>query len=170
MVMIIKIVRFTETDDKVKGEFNMAYKTEEIRGHLIEPITFNNEIGGDDLYNKIKETFLAEINAGNILADMREDILKSGGLLFGSKVPLIIISNSSPENRFFDIGICVNEKTVSFPLLGESAENTKNNKKNYYIENGNRIKAALVKVDELKLQQEAVWQQSIIDCINKNIE
>lgn len=83
---------------------------------------------------------------------------------------MLILSNTASENRFFDIGICVNEKTVSFPLLGESAENTKNNRKNYYKENGNHIKAALIKVDEFKLQQEAAWQQSIINCINSYLE
>lgn len=148
----------------------MAYKTDEIRGQLLEPITFNNEVGGEELYKKIKDVIVSEIAGGNILANTREDILKSGGLLFGTKIPLLIISNNVPENRFFDIGICVNEKTVSFPLLGESIENTKNNRKNHYIENGNKIKAALIKVDELKLQQEAVWQQSIINCINNYLE
>lgn len=148
----------------------MAYKTEQIRGHLLDPITFKNEEGGEILYNKIKDMIISEIDAGNISGTTREDFLKSGGLLFGTQVPLFIISNSLPENRFFDIGIFVNEKTVSFPLLGESAENTKNNRKNYYTENGNFIKAALIKVDELKLQQEAVWQQSIIDCISGYVE
>lgn len=148
----------------------MAYRTDGIRGQLLEPITFNNESGGDELYQKIKGIILSEISSGNISANTREDILKSGSLLFGTKSALLILSNTVPENRFFDIGICVNEKTVSFPLLGECSENTKFNRKNYYKENGNTIKAALIKVDEFKLQQEAVWQQSIIDCINSYLD
>ena len=60
-----------------------------------------------------------------------------------------------------------NQQTVSFPLLGESTENTKYNRKEYYTKNGNLIRAALIKVDDLKLQQEAAWQQSVIDCINR---
>lgn len=147
----------------------MAYRTDDIRGKLLEPILFNNEEGGDDLYTKIKDVLVSEIDSGNIIATKREDVIKSGGL-FGSKVPILILSNPAPENRFFDIGIFVNEKTVVFPLLGESTENTKYNKKQYYTENGNLIRAALVKVDELKLQQEAMWQQSIIDCINQYLE
>lgn len=146
------------------------YKTEQIRGHLLDPITFKSEEGGENLYNKIKGVIISEIDSGNISATTREDVLKSGSFLFGTQIPLFIISNNIPENNFFDIGIFVNEKTVSFPLLGESAENTKNNRKNYYTENGNFIKAALIKVDELKLQQEAIWQQSIIDCISGYVE
>lgn len=144
----------------------MAYKTGEIKGQLLEPSTFRNEVGGEELYRKIKDSIISEISSGNIQANVREDVLKSGGLLFGTRAPLLILSNTVPENRFFDIGICVNGNTVSFPLLGESTENTKNNRKNYYNENGNYIKAALIKVDDLKLQKEAAWQASIIDCLN----
>lgn len=151
------------------GGINMAYKTNKIRGNLIDPVTFHNEIGGEDLYEKIKDAILTEIYIGNLSATTSEDILKSGGM-FGTKVPMFIIKNPLPENKFFDIGICVNGKTMSFPLLGESAENTKNNKKEYYFETGSRLKAKMIKVDEFKLQQEIEWQQTIINCLGNYID
>ena len=143
----------------------MAYKTDEIRGYVQDPISITGEVGGEVLYEKIKENLSLSIQNNNIPAIIKDDILKSGGF-FGTKVPLLVIKNTTPNCRFFDIGISVNGNTISFILLGESAENTKNNKKNYYKENGNYLMTALIRVDELKLQQEALWRNSVIESFN----
>ena len=143
----------------------MAYKTDDIRGWAQDSIRYRDEIGGDDLYQRIKESLIDTIRARNIPASFKEDFMKSGGL-FGTKCPMLVVSNPNPGCRFFDIGFYVSGPTVSFPLLGESVENTKNNKKNYYKENGQNLKAALIKVDDLKLQEEAIWRTQILECFN----
>lgn len=144
----------------------MAYNTSEIRGEAQGSINFSNEVGGETLFRKIKDLITEEIRVRNIPANIREDVLKSGGI-FGSRLPLLIISH--PTNRFFYIGIYVNNSSVFFPLLGESAENTKANKKEYYQQNGNFIKAALTNPDEFKLQEEIQWQSAVLSCFNDNV-
>ena len=143
----------------------MAYKTDDIRGWAQDGLHYSNEQGGDALYQEIKRLLIDEIRARNIPALFKDDFMKSGGL-FGTKCPMLVVSNPNPGCRFFDIGFYVSGPTVSFPLLGESVENTKNNKKNYYKENGQNLKAALIKVDDLKLQEEAIWRTQILECFN----
>lgn len=150
---------------KVKGDAKMAYKTDDIRGWAQDGLHYSNEQGGDALYQEIKRLLIDEIRARNIPALFKDDFMKSGGL-FGTKCPMLVVSNPNPGCRFFDIGFYVSGPTVSFPLLGESVENTKNNKKNYYKENGQNLKAALIKVDDLKLQEEAIWRTQILECFN----
>ena len=141
------------------------YRTDDFRGYAQENITLTNEVGGDALFRKVSELVISEIRERGVAANCREDEVKSGGL-FGTRLPILVISNSEPGNRYFDIGIFCNGNTVNFPLLGESAENTKANKKQFYNENGNFIKAALVNPDEMKLQQEVQWEAQVLDCFN----
>lgn len=142
------------------------YKTDHFRGQAQESITLTQEVGGDQLFQKVKDLLISEIQARGIPAAFREDIVKSGGMLFGTQLPILVISNPGPGNRYFDIGVFVNGNTISFPLLGESAENTKANKKQFYLDNGNYFKAMMVNPDELKLQQEYEWEGMILSCFN----
>ena len=144
----------------------MSYKTTDFRGTAQDGITFKNEAGGDQLFYKVKDIMKQELRERGIAANVREDALKSGGI-FGSSVPMLVISH--PTSRYFDIGVYVNGPTVCFPLLGESAENTKYNKKKFYEDNGNYLRAALTNPDELELQREAQWQMTVLECFNDNI-
>ena len=141
------------------------YRTDDFRGNAQDSITLTNEVGGDSLFEKIKDAVISNLEERGIDAKWYVSEVKSGGL-FGTRLPILVISNSQPENRYFDIGIFCNGNTVNFPLLGESAENTKANKKQYYEENGSYIKAALVKPDEMKLQMEIQWETEVLDCFN----
>ena len=131
----------------------MSYNTNDIMGYAQDPIVFSNEQGGNELYEKVKEVMVYGINENGLPATMFEDTIKSGGM-FGTKCPLLMIRHSDSSCRFFMIGIFVYGNQVMFALFGESAENTKYNRKQYYQENGNFIKAALIKPDEFKLQSE----------------
>ena len=134
----------------------MSYNTNDIMGYAQDPIVFSNEQGGNELYEKVKEVMVYGINENGLPATMFEDTIKSGGM-FGTKCPLLMIRHSDSSCRFFMIGIFVYGNQVMFALFGESAENTKYNRKQYYQENGNFIKAALIKPDEFKLQSELQW-------------
>lgn len=147
----------------------MAVHTDDFRGEAMEGIRFV-DVGpndGEQLYQNIKRGMNSELEHRGIPANIRESVVKSGGL-FGSKFPLLMISH--PSCRYFTIGIYVNGNVVKFPLLGESTQNTKANMKKMYEEQGRFIKAALVKPDMLKLEQEAAWRQSVLDCFHSLFE
>ena len=114
----------------------MSYNTNDIMGYAQDPIVFSNEQGGNELYEKVKEVMVYGINENGLPATMFEDTIKSGGM-FGTKCPLLMIRHSDSSCRFFMIGIFVYGNQVMFALFGESAENTKYNRKQYYQENGN---------------------------------
>ena len=139
--------------------------TNDIMGYAQDPIVFSNEQGGNELYEKVKEVMVYGINENGLPATMFEDTIKSGGM-FGTKCPLLMIRHSDSSCRFFMIGIFVYGNQVMFALFGESAENTKYNRKQYYQENGNFIKAALIKPDEFKLQSELQWREDILNVFN----
>lgn len=146
----------------------MSIHTNSFKGFAQEGIAFSNEQGGTALFYKIKEIVEQGIASQGIPATIREDVVKSGGF-FGNTCPILIVTHSDYSCRYFSIGIYVNGTQVSFPLLGESAENTKRNKKKMYQENGNFIMAAMTNPDEFKLQQEAEWQYRVLDCFNSAI-
>ncbi len=139
------------------------YKTNEIRGTWRDSVLFNEEVGGKDLYDKIKLLLMENIKEKGIPVNFREDMIKSGGI-FGTGFPILIISNPNPENKFFDLGFFVNGQTVSFPLLGMSSENTKLNKKEQCEREGKFLRSMMIKPDEFKLQQEAEWRVKILNC------
>ena len=151
--------------ESVQEERCMSYNTNDIMGYAQDPIVFSNEQGGNELYEKVKEVMVYGINENGLPATMFEDTIKSGGM-FGTKCPLLMIRHSDSSCRFFMIGIFVYGNQVMFALFGESAENTKYNRKQYYQENGNFIKAALIKPDEFKLQSELQWREDILNVFN----
>lgn len=129
----------------------MAYSTKEFRGEAHQGIRFKNEKNPTSLMEYFHEFLPAALEREGIPARVRLDTVKSGGL-FGTKLPILIISHPNPPSRFFDIGVVVNGNMVSFPLLGESKQNTAANMGKRY--------------DEFKLQQEISWRASIVDIIN----
>lgn len=147
----------------------MAIHTDMFRGFAQDNVILRQEKGGYELFNKIKENVTEELKSRGIPFRMTENEVKSGGLLFGSKYPILIITHPDFSCKYFQIGICVNGNQISFPLLGESAENTKANKKDMYEKQGSFFKSALVKPDMFKLQQEANWQRQVLDCFNSLI-
>ena len=99
--------------------------------------------------------------ARNVPAKIRTDTAKSGGL-FGSQVPMLVISHPNPPSHYFDIGIVINGQVISFPLLGYSTENTQANKK----ADAKGFKSLLTRsADEFALQEEGLWQTDVIDAI-----
>lgn len=144
------------------------FKTNEFRGNARPPIRFHN-LRGQALYNLLKSDLPIALKEYNVPANIHEDEVKSGGL-FGSRSPMLVVSYPNPPTSFFHIGFLVNDNVISFPLLGESAQNTKLNKKNYYKEQGNFIRAGLIQPDEFILQQEEAWQLAVLDAFDSMTE
>lgn len=140
------------------------FNTSEFRGIVADAIRVR-DAQGDELYDFIKRNLRRVTKERGIPAVFSEDQVKSGGL-FAPKYPLLIIQHPNPPTRFFYIGITVNQNIVSFPLLGESKQNTAMNKKKALEAEGKFIAAALTKPDEFILQQEYAWQREIMDAID----
>lgn len=140
--------------DERKGDFQMAYSTRDFRGEAHIGVRFK---GGDPdfMMNFFQGSIPQRLNEQGIPAKVSFGTVKSGGL-FGTKLPIMVISHPNPPSRFFDIGVVVNGNTVTFPLLGESKQNTARNLKKRY--------------DQFVLEQEESWQASIADIIAEAIE
>ena len=132
----------------------MAYSTRDFRGEAQQGIRFKDG-DAESLRELFQKRLPAELEAQAIPACIRFDTVKSGGL-FGTRLPIMIISHPNPPSRFFDIGVVVNGNIVSFPLLGESKQNTAANMGKRY--------------DEFKLQQEESWRASVVDVIEDSLK
>ncbi len=147
----------------------MVYNTSMFMGSVRDELLLNSDICGFELFNEISRHMRSSINEKRISAKISEEHVKSGGWL-SPKFPMLVISNSDSSCKFFDIGICVNGNILTFPLLGESAENTKANKKKILESEGKYFRAALINPDMFKLQQESLWRMQIMECFNEMIE
>ena len=127
----------------------MSYNVKEFRGEAHRPLRCTD--GGQATLQYLAQTLPAKI---------RTDTAKSGGL-FGSQVPMLVISHPNPPSHYFDIGIVINGQVISFPLLGYSTENTQANKK----ADAKGFKSLLTRSDEFALQEEGLWQTDVIDAI-----
>lgn len=132
----------------------MAYSTRDFRGEAQQGIRFKDG-DAESLMELFQKRLPAELEAQGIPARIRFDTVKSGGL-FGTRLPIMIISHPNPPSSFFDIGVVVNGNIVSFPLLGESKQNTAANMGKRY--------------DAFKLQQEQSWCASILDVIGEMMQ
>lgn len=132
----------------------MAYSTKDFRGEAHQGVRFK---GGDaeSLMACFQQIIPDRLNEEGIPAEVSFDTAKSGGL-FGTRLPMMVISHPNPPSRFFKIGIIVNGNIVTFPLLGESKQNTAKNMGKRY--------------DQFLLEQEESWQASVADVIAATIE
>lgn len=104
----------------------MSYNVKEFRGEAHRPLRCTD--GGQATLQYLAQTLPATFAERNVPAKIRTDTAKSGGL-FGSQVPMLVISHPNPPSHYFDIGIVINGQVISFPLLGYSTENTQEIKK-----------------------------------------
>lgn len=140
------------------------YRTTDFRGKAQDPIRFGS-MRGSELFDVLSRNLPAELERAGIPFRARTDEVKSGGM-FGSRNPILIISYPDPPTSFFEMGFLVNDNVVSFPLLGESKQNTKMNMKKTYTSEGKFLKAAMVNPDEFILEQEMAWEASVMDVFN----
>lgn len=137
----------------------MAYNVKEFRGEAHRP--FRCKDSASQTLSYLKEALPDAFKSKNIPASIREDVAKSGGL-FGSQVPMLVISHPNPPSHYFDIGIVINDQAISFPLLGYSTENTQANKK----ADAKGFRGLLTRsADEFALQEESLWQSDVIEAI-----
>lgn len=129
----------------------MAYTTKDYRGEAAPGIRVRNA-DEKTLQSELQSAVADRLASEGIPASVTVDTVRSGGLLFGTRLPIIVITHPNPPSRFFSIGVVVNGNMISFPLLGESKQNTAANQGRRY--------------DEFKLQQEVSWQASVTDAID----
>ena len=141
-------------------------RTSDFMGYAAEGMRVRN-LNGRDLYNTVKNMLKREIEARGIPAAFYEDEVSSGGF-FGSKIPALVVYYKDPPSSFFDIVVVINNNVITFPLIGESTENTKMNQKARLEAEGKRIRAAMINPDEFLLQQEYAWRAEIMDLFENN--
>ncbi len=144
----------------------MTYSTNDFRGEAHCPINVT-DASGTELYNALKEFICVYFAENNIPVRMREEMLKSGRLFGGTKVPMVLIDHSDTSCKYFTIGMYVVGSVVNFPLLGKSEEQYKYNSKEMYQQQGKFIQAALYRPDEFKIQQEFQWQENVLSFIEE---
>lgn len=132
----------------------MAFTTKEFRGEARQGIRFR-DTQSDELMSIFQKQLPDRLRSAGIPVDCHMDVVKSGGL-FGTKLPMLVITHPNPPSRFFSIGVIVNGNLVSFPLLGESKQNTAKNMGKRY--------------DEFKYQQETSWQLDVTHAIEELFE
>lgn len=141
----------------------MAYNTNDFRGTAGDGIRVKND-QGQSLFDSIRASLEAKLEERGTPARISCNTVKSGGF-FGTKTPILIISHPNPPTRFFDIGVVVNGNMVSFPLLGESEQNTKMNKLEDLRAQGKLVRSWMVKPDEFIYQQELSWRTEVLEVI-----
>lgn len=137
------------------------FKTSDFRGTIRDGMRFS-DMSGDALYQAIVSDLPSALKAAGIPCNVREDFVKSGGI-FGTQLPMLLVTYPDPPSKFFSMGFVVNGNVVSFVYLGESTQNTKMNTKKAFEAEGKYLRAAMVKPDEFLLQQEHSWNASVLD-------
>lgn len=137
------------------------FKTSDFRGTIRDGSRFS-DMSGDTLYQAIARDLPRALKEAGIPCSVREDSVKSGGI-FGTHLPMLLVSHPNPPSKFFSMGFVVNGNVVSFVYLGESTQNTKMNTKKALEAEGKYLRAAMVKPDEFLLQQEHSWNASVLD-------
>lgn len=90
----------------------MSYNVKEFRGEAHRPLRCTD--GGQATLQYLAQTLPATFAERNVPAKIRTDTAKSGGL-FGSQVPMLVISHPNPPSHYFDIGIVINGQVISSP-------------------------------------------------------
>ena len=145
-----------------------SYSTKDFRGYIQEGIRFTNgTLTEKPLRDAILTAMEEELKKRNIPAKVSPAAVASRKIFAFNWMPMLVIKNTEPGKKYFDMGIVVNYNTVTFPLLGESKENTRNNMHNMYKNErtfSGDVKSMFYRADEFKLQSEANWQQDVLDC------
>lgn len=144
------------------------FKTSDFRGTIREGTRFSN-MTGDELYQALCRDFPGALKDAGVPCHIYEDTVKSGGI-FGTKLPILVVSHLNPPSKFFSMGFVVNGNVISYVYLGESTQNTKMNTKKALESEGKHLRAAMIKPDEFLLQQEHLWNASVLDVFDSLCE
>lgn len=138
----------------------MAYNTNQFRGYAAKGIKVTN-CRGDQLFNAVHKNLLKDLDAAGIPAVVEVDEVKSGGLL-GSRMPLIVVSHPNPPFKYRKVCVLVNDNTVTFPLIGDSFQEKKEEAKQRA---GFFTSLLMSGGDQLAAQQEESWIHDITDAV-----
>ena len=148
-------------------------KITECHGDIRNPIRLGNaKITASDLASHFKQ--VAEDRGVPIT--VRADSIRSGGMLFGSDYPCVIISHPNPPASYFDIVVIISGNAISFKYAGYSKANYNHNRKEDYRNQAKQgslsgmLKGAFVNDDVMALQDEAAWQSEVLDIIETIVE
>ena len=150
------------------------YITRSFRGNAQESIRLiNAPFRKRELRDRLMISVEQLLEERNIPAKVCKASVKVPGFFRFNILPMIVIKNTELRNKYFNIGMVVNDDTILFTFLGSSRENTKYNLSKMYKDEGTisgEIKGAMYKANEFKLQNEANWQQDVLNCINSILE
>ena len=82
----------------------MSYNVKEFRGEAHRPLRCTD--GGQATLQYLAQTLPATFAERNVPAKIRTDTAKSGGL-FGSQVPMLVISHPNPPSHYKRLCGCV---------------------------------------------------------------
>lgn len=165
LVIIVFFVIFCVKSKRAgKGK---RYSTASFRGKWNDGVRFKGvDVTGKDLRDEIMIRMEEELKKRNIPAEVAPAGVASRKHFAFNWMPMIVIKNTDSKNKYFDLAIVVNFDTLTFPLLGESKENTKYNTHKLYKDENTfwgDVKSVFYHADEFKLQQEANWRQDVIE-------
>ena len=138
----------------------MAYSTNQFRGSAQDGIRVT-DCRGDQLFQAVYKNLEADLRARGIPAVVEVDEVKSGGL-FGTRLPIIVVSHPNPPFKYRKVCVLVNDNVITFPLLGDSIQDMKERAWNRTGLIGSFI---LPRGDQLKAQQEESWIYEIADTV-----
>lgn len=138
----------------------MAYSTNQFHGYAQKGIRVS-DCRGDQLFQVVYRDLKADLQARGIPAVLEVDEVKSGGL-FGTRLPIIVVSHPNPPFKYRKVCVLVNDNMITFPLLGSSVQDMK---ERAWKSAGLVGSFILPRGDQLKAQQEENWIFEIADTV-----
>lgn len=138
----------------------MAYSTNQFRGYAQKGIRVS-DCRGEQLFRVVYNDLKADLQAMGIPAVVEVDEVKSGGL-FGTRLPIMVVSHPNPPFQYRKVCVLVNDNTITFPLLGNSVQDAK---ERAWKRAGLIGSFILPRGDQLKAQQEEEWIYEIANTV-----
>lgn len=132
------------------------------RGEIQPPIRIMGGIKAQDIADVLK----TGCQQKGIPATVVSTTIHSGGFLFGSDYPCVMVSHPKPPQQYFDLLFIVNGDVVTFQYWGNSKANYDRNKK-AQLQNEGKFSAIFVKDDPMALQTEGLWQQDVLSVFSE---
>ena len=124
------------------------------RGDVMESTRFKQVCTAEEFAELVEQ----KARERGVPVKVRVDTIRSGGMMFGTTCPCVLVSHPNPPQRYFDQIVIFNGNVVSFKYWGESKANTNHNKKQEYR---GSLKSLFVNDDQMALQTEMAWHSEL---------
>lgn len=142
----------------------MPYSIKDNRGTICDPLSFRDasNLNAEFICKAMKEC----AEDMGIPMNVSVDRAKDGGLM-GKTYPCVVITHPNPPQQYFTDVIVINGNVVNFLFFGNSKANYQTNKANA---RKNTLSGMLMNSisgsNEMALQQEMQWHNSIVEVFN----